>query len=272
MENFNVGEYISQFSLLNDAVSEELSKLCYKAYLNKFKIDLTEEDYSSMKIYQENIFDLVENMHDFDSDKIKLVLKFLDKKNPYLADLVIICWSLPRSDNFLSKRMYHAKYLKNISKYNNKLTEIVNFYVIENFCVETLSKTNSVPIHCIDLLWYWMNGLSLEFSFLNNDNTTYLNIDILEDEFIEIGFNMEYLLEMKLGRINYPSDPGSKGTLKDFLKKFINDKEMINSLSKIPTRLNYVRQLKNISKNPSKYFDEEIEILSDDILEELIKN
>lgn len=270
----NVIEYIKQFAIIDPDSNLEccrLSQMLYGAILNKFKIKIDTETYYYFKEYQERVFDFVENLRELSSATMPLIFDYLLKtENVYLIDIIIMLWCLPRSDNFLSKKMYNNKYHENIKKYNQKLINNITHKSMECFCFETLGKTNSVPVHCIDYIWFYMNGITMELQFLNYDNASYINFvmpdgDEHSDEdntlmHVCIGINMEYVLEMGLGKIEYDNCILEKGTFGNFLKKYIIDMDIVKSLITKGKINNYQRQLINISKNPSKYFGEDIEI------------
>ena len=260
--------YIEQFNLLDNAHEincDNLSKLLYKAILNNFKIEMTTDEYYYFKEYQERVFDLIENARELTSATVPVLFEYLDKENHYLLDIVIMQWCLPRTDNYLSKKFYDIKYKQNIEKYNCKLTKNIEHYAIKNFCTETLIKSNNVPIHCIDLLWYYMNDLTLELSFYNSDSK--LNIGFCPtDNTMGFGFNMEYLLEIGLGKINYETDPNKKGPLCVFLSNFVTNIDIVSYMLTIPSKNNYRNQLLNISKNPLKYFGDTVREIPQEVL------
>lgn len=255
--------YIAQFYVIGkDEVlnCDGLIHILYAAILNKFKVDMTKEEYFYFKEYQERVFDLVENLREQDIDTISLILEYLYKINAYLADIIIMLWCLPRSDQYLSRQIYHSVYYQNIEKYNTKITNLIEHNAIKCFCLETLSKTINVPVHCIDYLWYYMNALSLEFSFFNTNSGDYISFVMPEhghdekNEYIDFGFNMEYMLRLGLGRISYSNDPLNKMPLYQFLKYFVSDIDIVSKLMTCKTRYNYQTQMKCIIDNPSKYF------------------
>lgn len=262
----NIEAYIKQFNVLgtdNYINCDGTSHILYEAILNKFKITITDEEYEYFKEFQERVFDLVENLRELEKSTISLVFDYLDKQNPYLADIIIMMWCMPRTDNFLSKRFYNKKYKDNISNYNHKLTDIIEHNVIKKFCIETLSKTNNIPIHCIDYIWFYMNTLGLEFSFYNSENSEYVGFTMPEDKndydgkpYIDMGFNMTYMLEIGLGRIVYQNDPGLKGSFRNFIKNVVFNPSIVEKMLTSKTSYNYRLQMKSIMSDPVKYFDE----------------
>jgi len=271
----NVKEYIDQFNIIdtkNDINCDYLSVLFYGTILNKFKTTFDKTEYYYFKEYQERVFDLVENLRELSSATVPMVFDYLNQVNHYLVDIIIMLWCLPRTDNFLSKRIYNNHYKQNIQKYNYKLTKNITHECMKNFCIETLTKTNNVPTHCIDYIWFYMNTISMEFSFYNMDSGSFIGFIMPEhddDNYIDFGFNMEYLLEIGLGQIAYENDPSSKGSFRNFLKNFVTDTVMVKKLLVAKTNQNYRKQLLAISKNPSKYFGDVLIELPTDILEVL---
>ncbi len=261
-------KFVTQFGILGDADGlncPEISKLLYKSFLNKFNIQLDPESYEIMNLYQDKVYEMIGYMHEMESVQIKAILKLLDEVDPGLADIVLMSWCLPRSTEYLSQTAYNEKYKSNIKTYNKLLTEIVDFYVVKNFCSETLTKTNYVPVHCIDLLWYYMNGMSLEFTFGNDYGRGYIGIKIddRDPEFTIFNFNMEYLLLMGLGKVSYEADSVPRGLFRDFLKRFVTDAELARSVAQTEYHggKNFIKQLDKISANPITYFGEDIQIL-----------
>lgn len=273
----DVKTYISQFNIVdNEDIDflhcENLSKLLYSAILNKFRITISKDDYQYFKEYQERMFDLVENLRELTSATIPIVFDYLTEINPYLPDIIIMLWCLPRSDQYLSKKIYTNRYKQNIQKYNIKLIKNIENNVIKNFCLETLTKTNNVPVHCIDYLWMYMNGLSFDFTFYNQEGAQYIGFEIPESDennkdetFINFGFNMEYMLEMGLGQVVYKSDPLAKGSLRNFLKNIIFDVNVVKKLLSSQSNNNLKIQLKNIIKNPTKYFGDTVNQIPEEL-------
>lgn len=257
-------EYLNQFNVLgkDEYINcDTISHLLYAAYLNRFIISLTEDEYQLFYEYQNRIYDLVENMRELEPVNIDIILKYLNKQNPYVVDIVIMSWCLPRADDYLSVSRYNNKFKENITKYLNKLIKIIDNQCIKNFCCETLTKTNYVPIHCVDLLWYYMNSTTHEFEFYNMENARYIGFSVSDhNDTITIGFNMEYLLEMGLGRTTYDV----KGSFRNLLKTFVTNVDVIKML--LSNKTNYSRQLFNIINDSKKYFDEELPKLPEDII------
>lgn len=272
----NVKDYIDQFYVIgkkNDLNCEYMGQLLYQTILNKFHVEFDQVEYSYFREYQERVYNLIENLRELKVATIKLIFDYVLKLNIHLVDIIIMLWAMPRTDSFLSARMYDIAYKENIEKYNKKMIKLIEYDAMKNFCIETLSKTNYVPIHCIDYLWYYMNGLSFDFVFTNQKSSSFIGIGIYDDDaksdFKELSFNMEYLLKLGLGKVVYPNDPMNKGIFCSHLKKIVTDIEVIKVLMAGHSNKNYFVQLKNINKNLEKYFGEKIEPLSEKIILEL---
>lgn len=249
MTTINVSQLLTDFNLwTNSAPNSESfhssSQTLYKMYLNAFKLSIEEDKYKILKEYQDNLFDLIDSLRDSDETTLKLFLEFLDKENPYLADLILICWCLPRADDWLSVTKYNMVYKNNINKYNQIVINIINHSVVKNFCIETLTKTNNAPIHCIDYLWYYVSdAISLEFYFVNTKHQGYLAITVEEEQTnsgvcanLKVGLDIEHIINMGLGNI------GHKTPFKNVIKSMVMDETMIKVYSDCHTRDNYLRQ------------------------------
>ena len=289
INKMDIKTYINQFSVLgkDDINCDNLSQMLYSALLNKFRVEFTKEEYGYFKEYQERVFNLVENLREMNSATISLVFDYISKINNYLVDIIIMLWCLPRSDNLLSKRIYNVCYKENIQKYNEKLIKNICHKVMENFCIETLTKTNYVPIHCIDYIWFYMNTISMEFTFYNSESSKYIGFIMPEnnehnkhnkhnkhnenDEYIKFEFNMEYMLDLGLGQVIYDNDPVRKCSFRFFLKNIMIDINVVKKLLTGKTASNLKKQLLNISKNPSKYFGDNFFCFPKEIVDELNK-
>jgi len=272
----HIKPYLDQFHVLGtdgDLNCTMLSQILYSAILNKFQTPMNDDESIIFKEYQIRVYDLVEDLRECEQNVISCVLDFLGYHNPYLADIVIMQWVLPRSYNYFSTKMYDAKYKENIENYNHKLVKLIDHTVMKNFCVETLTKTNNVPVHCIDYLWFYMNGLSLVFAFHDWKNAGYIGMTELEvddqhkETYMEFSLNAEYLLNLGLGKVSYSNDPGSKGLFRSLLQKFFTQTDLVENLMTIPTKKNYLKQLNIISKNIQKYFGADVNIVSTSIKE-----
>lgn len=269
-------QYLSKFGILNKKKSQNL----YRAILSKYRIPMNEKEHYHFKEYQERMFNLIEHLREFPT-YIQLVFDHLNKQHDYIqiGDVIIMLWCLPRTNEYLSKKNYNHHYQMNIQNYGHLLTKYIEHDIMKNFCIESLTKTNSVPVHCIDYIWFYMNGISFDFSFHNYANCFHINFELPEDngEFMKFGFNMEYLLEIGLGNVVYDNDPCKKGSFKKFLMNFITNFDLVKKLLTIPSKHNYRNQVINIYKDLTKYFGSEISEIIDsseiiELLGEIDKN
>lgn len=270
----DVQKYLEQFGIIGkdgDLNCDNLSQILYATILNKFKITMDKDEYAYFREYQERIFDLIENMREFDIKDIDMILAYINKIDHYLCDIIIMIWCLPRVDTYHSKKIYQKNYKHNILKYNNKLCQLIHHDVIKNFCIETLTKTNNVPVHCIDYIWFYMKYLEIDLVFYNANNGDYIGFQIFEvenkkehmefDFSVELGFNMEYLLSLGLGHVKYIG--GHNGTFCNFMESFLQDISIVNELI---NQQNFICQFRTILSDPKKYFGRDIKF-SEEILQ-----
>ena len=191
-------------------------------------------------------------------------------------------WCLPRIGNIRSKQFFDAQYKENIKKFSYKIVDLIEIEPIKNFCMETISKTNHVPIHCIDYISFYLERVTYEISFCGFSNKDYLgfnldpseaisesdlemNCDLTPKAPIKICLNMEYFFELGLGSFKY-----KMGQFSTILKIFISDKQIINHILSKKNSTIYKIQLINIHKNPKKFFGEEFTITEE--ISNLISN
>lgn len=199
--------------------------MIYSAFLNKFNIKISQDEYILFKEYQDKIMDFVDILREKNTNDI---FSILENINNYLADVILMMWCLP-STKYFSKEMYKRKYKENIEKYNWKIN--IKHNIVKSFSIDCLTRTNYIPIHCIDYIWYYMLG-EIDLNFINYDCGNYIKID--NGEILSI--NAEYLLELGLGNVN-----DIKGSFKNILKQFFNEKIKNNLNNK-----NYTIQYDNI--------------------------
>lgn len=265
----NVKSYVDHFGVIGTVGGINcgyMSKLLYTVILNKFRIDIDRKEYAHFYPYQEKVYNFVEDLRKLPTEDILIVLEYLDKVDHYLLDDIILQWCLPRPLSHLNRNNYHKTYKKNIEEYNHKLVNNITHYTIKNFCTDTLIKTNYVPVHCIDYLWYYMSNMDtiIEFSFINYQCSDYIGITLGNDS-IELGFNMEFVLEMGLGKVCL----SSKASFAKFLEVIVTNIGMVKKMLTCQTKDNYKKQLINISRDPSKYFGEHLKTLPSQVLDEI---
>ena len=247
-------KYLDQFRILKSDVikCQNLSQMLYQAILNKFKVTYNDEEYEIFSEYQHRTFDLIEDLREKDLNTISLILTHVNSIDPYLADNIIMCWCLPRVGVFFSKKAYSNAYKENISSYNHLLISLIDHIVIKNFCIETITKTNYVPVHTIDLLWGYFEDIELEFEFYNKESGEYIGFDLSHsDSTIKFGFNMEHMLWLGLGKVVRSNN---KGSFRNFIKILLIDDVLMKKLYSLPTGENYRNQVKTILLNKEEYF------------------
>ncbi len=231
-----------------DIIDKPLAHIMYGVYLKKFQVQLDKKESELVNEYHEKIIQFVEHIRELDFGAIKEIFIYLDKTLPCLADIVIMQWCLPRAEQFHSKLMYNKNYKKNIQLYNQKLIDNIDLYVIRNFALESVIKTCNVPVHCVDLIWYWMKEDSqLEFSFCNSGAGNYIGIEIdpeeTDDPCIQVVLNMESILELGLGNVMT-----KQGSFKNLIRGFVYEPVFVDNFMKSPTRKNYEYQANNIKQ------------------------
>lgn len=271
---FNSKIYIAQFNILeNDKELNcvNLSHMLYASILNKFMITLDSIEYQYFREFQERMFDLIENLRELDIELIEQTFNYLNNQNNYLVDIILMLWSMPRINNIRSKQFYNLEYKKNIKKYNIKIVQLIDMEPIKNFCIESMSKTNYIPIHCIDYISFYLDRITFEISFCDSNGKDYIgfNIDLdkgknesflqfnpnkTPDLPVNIRLNMEYFFELGLGNYKY--------NMKQFstiLKLFINDIDIVNRMLQKENTI-YKTQLINICKKSNKLFGDDFTI------------
>ncbi|BCS82979.1 hypothetical protein QLL95_gp1144 [Cotonvirus japonicus] len=272
MENeFDVKFFVEKFRVIKceEYNCEYLSFFLHGVIINNSNVSITKEESDIFTIYQDNVLNLIDEMRELQETNILEIFNYLDSiKYNYLIDVIIMWWCHP-INSFISKFAYNKAYINNVQKYNSKLINNITFSLIKHFCLDALSRSNKIPIHCIDLLWYYMNDMCLEFEFYNSNNCLNIGLTITESESIIIGFNMEYLLESGLGKINYPTDIGKKKSFATYLKDFVVCEEIIENIMTSKTKNNYVRQIIKISDNPKKYFGDILPVFPQEIINKI---
>lgn len=295
----NVESYLEQYGVLGvcgEINCDNMSQILYSTFLNKFQKTMTKNEYYYFEEYQERIYNLIDSLREMTSATIPVVFDHLDKNNNfYLLDNIIMMWCLPRASATRSKQKYDKIYKENIEKYNCKIIKNINHYTIKNFCIETMTKNNNVPVHCIDYIWYYMNCKCVEFAFCNMESGKYIGFTVEElspeeelerkntDVYFEICLNMEYVLLMGLGKAIYPElatstdtvsdisniEQLSKGQFRDLLRFMITDLPIVKLLKKSSTFNNYKKQVINMSKDVRKYFGDILESIPQDVIDEI---
>lgn len=260
-----VMEYLYQFGVVgpDDTLNtDNLSQILFSAYLNHFNKAFRIEEQAFIDEYHERIFNLVENLRNHTEDNILVVLDYLHEANPYTLDLVIMTWCLPRQSNYLSEQVYLDRYKALIHEHNHKLVKLVSSKAIKQFCVEALVKTNYVPMHCLDLLWYYMDAHEIEIKFTDGITSKWIGIEVdaeqpIDTLSIQIIINMEYILKCGLGKVANMKNK----TFENLLIIMMSTSESIESLKKISTGKIFYNQYLKIKTNPQQYFGREVKLI-----------
>ena len=256
-----VTEYLYQFGVVGSDETintDNLSQILFAAYLNHFGKAFRIEEQVFIDEYHERIFNLVENLRNQSENNILAVLDYLYEINPYTLDLVVMTWCLPRQSNYLSEQIYLDRCITLIREYNHKLVNLVNSTVIKQFCIEALVKTNYVPMHCLDLLWYYMDGHELEFRFTDGITSKWIGIEVNDDPLsIKIIINMEYILKCGLGKIKNMKNT----TFANLLEVLMSTTESMESLRKAPTGKIFYSQYLKITKSSQQDFGKDITLI-----------
>ncbi|AZL89515.1 hypothetical protein QKC54_gp0302 [Megavirus baoshan] len=245
-----------------------MSHLLYTKILANGKVEMTVQESQIMMQYQNNVHSFIEIIREYDRENILDILEYLYTiEFEYLADIIIMWWCLPNINTCFCRKTYNNHYKKLIEQYNHKIIELIDTNILKHFCLETISRTNSIPIHCIDYIWYYMTSISIEPEFFNSNNAMHIKITIQDDEYIGFGFNMERLLYLGLGRINYSKANCPKIPFIKILSTFVTDTNVVKNLLKSSTVSNYKTQVNNINKNINIYFGGYLNSIPNEILD-----
>lgn len=240
---------------------EILAQRLYSLILTRFTTPIDSDMAKEVVDYQHRFHSLLEDLREQDSCMIASVLTYLARVDyRHVCVLVILCWCLPRPGCFFSKKGYQQGYRDYIGEYNHKLITLIQHPVMREFCIETLTQTNSVPVHCIDYMWFYMDGLSIDLIFHNYAYGDYIRLTAPEgenvtiDSYIGFSFSLMYMLEMGLAR----ASPSSKGPFMTLLQTFVTDPSLAASTLASPTGPHFRTQLKAICADPVHYLGPDI--------------
>jgi len=258
----------------------EVSRALYASYLNKLSIGFEENIHTRLIEYSECIFNFVDFLHSLTPEEIRPYLVFLDQNEfAYVADLIFICWCLPLPTESFSQVKYDRDYASNIRRYLPILTDLMDCYVLTNFCLESLTNGKSCPIHCIDLVWHFLVGSELEFRFVNRFSKRFITISPQkETESFQLSINIEYALSIGLGdllidleELMQKSDQSNREKLpsvfptvsfKTFTKAFVTSQDLIDTILECDdtSSKNFREQFALIRKSPDKYYGDSLVI------------
>lgn len=181
-----------------------MSKFLYGVILNAFRTKINMDERKLYYSYIGYMYDIIEYLREQPIDKILEVMKKYYAIDEYIVDNLIMLWSFPRSEQYMSKLMYYRAYEDNINAYNNILYEMRNEDFVINFCIDIIAKPSKCPIHCIDILWNCIdiNDIEIDTVFLNTKKYDYIEFNLDEEEStdkIHIELNADRLTEFNLG-------------------------------------------------------------------------
>jgi hypothetical protein len=257
--------YLNQFGVIGPDETlntDTLSQILFAAYLNHLDKVYSIEEQLYVDEYHERIFNLVENLREHTTVDIQIVLEHLYEANPYVLDLVIMTWCLPRHSIYLSEQIHRDRYHMLISSYNHKLISIVTSKAIMQFCAEAMAKTNFVPVHCLDLMWYYMDPYEIEFKFTSGITSKWVGVLVDEHQSVEsmytvMTINLEYILGCGLGRVPNPKNR----TLEDLLITLLTNPQYVDSVKSSTYGKIFLNQYQKIKQTPNRYFSREVMLI-----------
>lgn len=257
----NNNTYLKQFGITAESINNDndsIHKLYFKL-LNKFDAGLFQSTtiYENFIQFEENMYDLVENLRTLDVNYISQIFDSLSIHDPRLVDICILLWCIPRS-NYMSKNRWYEAYKNLVSLWSNKIMLIIENDHVKNFCIETITKTNYVPIHCFEYLWYYLNdGVCLEHVFVNSRSGMFVGFEYDDSEsgssdIIQCKFyiNIEYIFMLGIGTSDITN---GKNSLQQHYLDIISNIENIDQLNKSDTFDNLVSQINSVISNWDKY-------------------
>ena len=204
---------------------DSMAKLLYASILNEFSIKLSTSERKIYSTYVSYMYDLIENLRELDITNLDIYLKKISKKDPYVIDNIIMLWSLPRSEQYMSKIMYYKAYKNNIVDFNNILFDLRNEDYIIHFCLDILSKPSKCPIHCIDIIWNCMdvNKININSIMLARKKFDFIEFN-LEDQHEEDEITLSICLSTsKIDEYGLGNKLNSKGkTFNDMINYICN--------------------------------------------------
>jgi hypothetical protein len=246
----SIENYVEQFGVLgiDDVLNTNtVSQMLYSAHIQKFRVQYSDDEHQLLHTFQTRVYTLIDSMHGADYNyTIQDILEYIFDVNPILVDIIIMQWVLP-TPTFRSQIIYRNIYKKNINNHLQKLIDIFDTNVVDQFIVETLSKNGNVPIHCIDLIWNTMQQFVISLFFINSISTDYMEIIRTSDNEVSLTLSLTLLFRMGLGDV-----PNSKNiTFRAFILHSIKNKkhEMIHA----DTTGNLKKQLSEMYNNPLQY-------------------
>jgi hypothetical protein len=254
-----LNSYILQ-AKLKPALIKGYSEGLYAEFLSRFAQQPS--DAKSGKIFHNCMRSYVSKLRTLDLNAIKKTLDDLFIMNPCLPDIVIMMWCLPDPES----NDLVAEHKRLISLFNKKLIDICDHAPVKNFCLETVSKTNYVPIHCIDILWPYMQGRELNMRFEDPNMWDFIGFlmspgddDVDDQNFnMDLSLNMDAIFDMGLGQISLQAPTSNKTpgpSLRKLLEPLIFDPNTIELICKTDEKDDFLDQLRKIHANGFEYFE-----------------
>lgn len=175
-----------------------------------------------------------------------------DKNCPEVIDIIILLWCHV-SNRPLSKKQYIEKQKKMISTKLQQLLGHVSHNTIRNFVIDVFSKESYVPVYVIDLLWYWIDGLTIEFNFITYEMADLIKIEQDYDNesvTIILSINMQYILDLGLGHLRNIHGV----SFRDMIISLITNPQLVNNILQTPNAHNFKTQTEYIMRNSLAYF------------------
>lgn len=252
--------YLQQFNISDSVNDISCIHKLYLKLLNRFDPGYFDSisAYETFIEYESNMYDLVENLRELDTSYIYKVFETLSEYDHRLPDICILLWCVPRS-NWMSKNKWYSEYAKLIDRWSSKILELIDNKYVQDFCIETITKTNYVPIHCLEYIWYYLNEfVCLEHVFINSASGMVIGFEYdhtdsnNKHDTIQCKFhiNIEYIFMLGIGK---SSIVPNKKSLQEYWLDFIYHIDKIDNIQEADTYANLVSQINSIVINWDKY-------------------
>jgi hypothetical protein len=247
----SINTYLINFKL-KPALIKGYAEVLYVSFLSRF--EQKPKDQNASKIFQDCMISYVGKLRTLDTDVIGSALKELAIINPCLPDIVIMMWCLP--DPKAENLIMNIEHKRLIETCNPKLIDICDHPIVKSFCIETVTKTNYVPIHCIDILWPYMQNRELNLRFENEQTWDFVGFlmspgdDVDDGNYnMDLSLNIDAVFSMGLGKIAIKNF-----SLRKLLYPLIFDAATIKSIYETDEGNDFKEQLKRIHANGPEYF------------------
>lgn len=181
----------------------------------------------------ELIFFTVSRLHE--EEDLLSIFSWLLEHDACLLDVILMCWCIP--NGCFSEAGLERLHKQLVLEQLPKLIALRDTEPIKQFCIETVTKTCQLPVHCFDLIWPYLTlqQYTIAWKPAGMSKMIYLSYD--DDNCLEIHLDASVIHKLGLGMI-----PDRNGLTFMSLHKSIveNAKELI---SKTPTGNNFLEQL-----------------------------